>query len=160
MYSLFYTMSSSIYIWKWKWSRSVMWSHICVCVCVCVYSLWPHIYVCVCVYFIYYIHIFFKKDMSSRTEKLNFLLLAMGMKIYDSYLSREYVTKYNDYYTNRYLIANYSRYSLKGQIISWVRKVIASVVLWYELSIRYRVSKFCWILWSFQLNHFMGCLKR
>ena len=96
------------------------------------------IYMCVCVfvYFIYYIHIFLKKDMSSRTEKLNFLLLAMDIKIYDSYLSREYVTKYNDYYINRYLIANYSRYSLKGQIISWVRKVIASAVLWFELSIR------------------------
>ena len=75
-------------------------------------------------------------------------MLAMGIKIYDSYLSREYVTKYNDYYTNRYLIANYSRYSLKGQIISWVRKVIGSVVLCYELSIRYRVSKFCQILWT------------
>ena len=113
-----------IYMWVWVY--------------VCVYSLWPHICVCVCVcvYFIYYIHIFLKKDMSSRTEKLNFLLLAMDIKIYDSYLSREYVTKYNDYYINRYLIANYSRYSLKGQIISWVRKVIASAVLWFELSIR------------------------
>lgn len=117
-------------------------------------------YICISILYIIYTYSW-KKDRSSRTEKLDFLLLAVDIKTDVSYLSRGYVTKYNVYYISRYLIADYSRCSLKWQLIGWVRKVIVGVlILWCELSSRYRASKLCCITWPFQLSHFMGCSKR
>ena len=47
--------------------------------CVCYMFINININLCY-IKFIQYIHIFLKKDMSSRTEKLDFLLLAMELK--------------------------------------------------------------------------------
>lgn len=67
--------------------------------------------------FIYYIYIYIHLKKGIRTEKLSFLLLAVDSKIDISCFSREYVIKYNVYYISRYLIADYSRYSLKLPLI-------------------------------------------